>query len=98
MNLAGCARNHIPQRLIPAVLIRLSACGRAVAATRAAGGIANGSPEAAQQMHADGHKDSHATKAAHNKAPILLGPAQLCEKLQTGAMGDEGLEPPTSTV
>jgi hypothetical protein len=66
------------------------------------GDNANGNPEvahkAAQQAHADGRKDSQAPKAAQNKAPVLLGPALLCETLQSGAMGDEGLEPPTSTV
>ena len=52
----------------------------------------------AQQAHAECRRDSHATTPAHEKAPVIRAFATLSETLQYRGMGDEGLEPPTSTV
>ncbi len=42
--------------------------------------------------------DSHGEWTAHEKTPEMPGSAALCETLQKASVGDEGLEPPTSTV
>jgi len=52
----------------------------------------------AQQAHAHGSNESHVERPARKKTPDLLGSAALCETLQSRGVGDEGLEPPTSTV
>jgi hypothetical protein len=52
----------------------------------------------AQQAHAGGRSNSHATAPAHEKAPVIPSFATSRETLQYRGMGDEGLEPPTSTV
>ena len=52
----------------------------------------------AQQAHAEGRGESHSTTTAHKKAPVFPSLATYGETLQNRGMGDEGLEPPTSTV
>ena len=52
----------------------------------------------AQRAHADSSGESHATKTAHEKAPVLLGSATVCDDLQNRGMGDTGLEPVTPSL
>jgi hypothetical protein len=54
--------------------------------------------KAAQQALVLTGGDSHAVSTPQKKTPVLHVPAMLCGIVQTGAMGDEGLEPPTSSV
>jgi integrase len=66
--------------------------------TKATGDGAKAAQNPAQRAHADSGKESHATEAAHEKAPVLLGSATLGDNPQNGGMGGTGLEPVTSTV
>jgi hypothetical protein len=52
----------------------------------------------AQQVIATSRGEPQTESAAHKKTPVLLGIAPSCDSMQTGGVGDEGLEPPTSTV
>jgi len=52
----------------------------------------------AQSAHALTSKESQPNRPAHKKPPVLLGSATWSETLQNWGVGDEGLEPPTSTV
>lgn len=61
-------------------------------------GAGKAAQKAAQQAHATGSGEPHDQRPAPAKTPILLGSALPCPTLQFRPMGDEGLEPPTSTV
>jgi integrase len=52
----------------------------------------------AQPAHAEARGRSRSEPADNKKAPVLLGSASFRDTLQTGGMGDTGLEPVTSTV
>ncbi len=54
--------------------------------------------KALQQPAVSGGTDSQLDSPAHKKTPVLQGFATSCENLQFAKVGDEGLEPPTSTV
>ena len=43
-------------------------------------------------------KVQHTERAGNKKAPALQGLAASCDGMRFGRLGDEGLEPPTSTV
>ncbi len=65
---------------------------------RAAGADAKAAQNPAQQAHAEGRREMIEEPEAHEKTPEMPGYAVPCEVLQTCSVGDEGLEPPTSTV
>lgn len=52
----------------------------------------------AQHTHAASSAESRSTQPAHEKAPVLLESASLCETLPNRGMGVTGLEPATPTV
>ena len=51
-----------------------------------------------QQAHESPRNDSRTELDAHEKTPVLQGCAAECDYLHESQVGDEGLEPPTSTV
>lgn len=59
------------------------------------GGGAQAAQNAAQLAHAQGGMEPQATKAAHEKTPVLLGSAEFCDTVQNRGVGDTGLEPVT---
>lgn len=54
--------------------------------------------KAAQRAHAESGHDSHSSVPRNEETPVLLGSASSSEFQQNRGMGDEGFEPPTSTV
>jgi len=52
----------------------------------------------AQQAHAMGRNGPQGESIANEKPPVLQGFATACDTVQSQGMGDDGLEPPTSTV
>ena len=53
---------------------------------------------AAQHPHVSVRKESQVKKADNKKTVVLPSLASECETVHKCTMGDEGLEPPTSTV
>ena len=51
-----------------------------------------------QQITVSPRRGSQSTLSAHEKTLVLQGLALIRETLQTREVGDEGLEPPTSSV
>jgi hypothetical protein len=66
--------------------------------TKAIGSNPKAAQKAAQRAHAECSGESHATKPAHKKAPVLLGSATFRDTLQNGEVGDTGLEPVTPSL
>ena len=52
----------------------------------------------AQHLHVSARTDSQGTSTADEKTLVLPVHAPECESLHGRGVGDEGLEPPTSTV
>ncbi len=54
--------------------------------------------KAAQSVHVSGRTDSQTEPSEQEKTPVLQGLAGACDLMYKCPVGDEGLEPPTSTV
>jgi len=52
----------------------------------------------AQQSSAERGNARQGESSAHEKTPVLQGFSEVCQTSPTSSVGDEGLEPPTSTV
>ncbi|MCA9063645.1 MAG: phage integrase SAM-like domain-containing protein [Planctomycetaceae bacterium] len=55
-------------------------------------------PRVSQQASESGGNGSQAYSPAQEKTPVFPGSASNCDELQLVLMGDEGLEPPTSSL
>ena len=65
---------------------------------KAIAGGAEAAQKTAQPAYAESGDESHTTKLAEDKTSVLISSAILCKTPLLWGVGDEGLEPPTSTV
>ena len=65
---------------------------------RAIQGSSKVTQNATQHLHARPRTERQSVRTSHEKSPVLQVPAAFCETMRSGLVGDEGLEPPTSTV